>query len=264
MSATLLRKYTKTAAMAAAGFTGDSPLFLMDYLLRFLRVAVMLALWRTLFAGKGTVGGMALETVLTYALIAEVFAEPLACRTGLEIAFWEGTVVTRFLRPLGFVGLFAAEMLGKWAFGFGVFSMPLLLAAPLLGVNPLPASPAAGALFLLSLALAVAVGLALDFLFAALILWLDASVWLIERFRAAVGTLLSGALLPLALLPWGLGRVLEWLPFASMASAPLRIYTGTEEPLRLLALQAGWALLLWPMAVVCWNGSRERIVSHGG
>jgi ABC-type uncharacterized transport system permease subunit len=155
-------------------------------------------------------------------------------------------------------------MLGRWGFGFCAFSLPLLLGAPLLGVNPLPASPAAAGLFLLSLALSVAVGLALDFLFAALILWLGVSVWLIERFRAAVGTLLSGALLPLALLPWGLGETLEWLPFAAMASAPLRIYTGTDDAFRLMALQAGWAVLLWPAALACWDASRERIVSHGG
>jgi ABC-2 type transport system permease protein len=264
MARTLIRKYGKTALMAAASYTGDSPLFLMDYLLRFLRVAVMLSIWRILFAGKGTVSGMTLETVLTYALIAEVFAEPLACRTGLEVAFWEGTIATRFLRPLGFVGLFAAEMLGRWGFGFCAFSLPLLFAAPLLGVNPLPASPGAAGLFLLSLALSVAVGLALDFIFAALILWLDVSVWLIERFRAAVGTLLSGALLPLALLPWGLGKTLAWLPFAAMASAPLRIYTGTGDALHLIALQAGWAVLLWPAALALWAASRERIVSHGG
>jgi ABC-type uncharacterized transport system permease subunit len=264
MPLTLLRKYRKTAAMAAASYTGDSPLFLMDYLLRLLRVAVMLSIWRTLLAGQGTVSGMTLETVLTYTLIAEVFAELLACRTGLENAFWEGTIATRLLRPLGFVGLFTAEMLGRWGFGFCAFSLPLLISAPLLGVSPLPASPAAAGLFLLSLALSVAVGLALDFLLAAFILWLDASTWLIERFRAAVGTLLSGALLPLALLPWGLGQVLEWLPFASMASAPLRIYTGTGDAIRLLALQAGWSLLLWPAALALWEANRERIVSHGG
>jgi ABC-2 type transport system permease protein len=264
MSRTLIRKYGKTAAMAAASFTGDSPLFLMDYLLRFLRVAVMLALWRTLLAGKGTVSGMTLPAVLTYTLIAEVFAEQLVCRTGLEHAFWEGTVVTRFLQPLGFVGLFAAEMFGRWWFGFCAFSLPLLLGAALLGVNPLPASPAAAGLFMVSLALAISVGLALDLIFAALIVRLEVGVWLMERFRAAVGVLLSGALLPLALLPWGLGKALAWLPFASMASAPLRIYTGTGDAWLLIALQAGWALLLWPVAHGIWQASRERIVSHGG
>ena len=44
----------------------------------------------------------------------------------------------------------------------------------------------------------------------------------------------------LALMPWGIGDVLGYLPFASMASAPLRIYTGTGDPALLLGLQAFW------------------------
>ena len=54
--------------------------------------------------------------------------------------------------------------------------------------------------------------------------------------------MLSGAVIPLALLPWGLGDVLEWLPFASLAWAPLSIYTGIGDAPRLIALQVFWAL----------------------
>ena len=57
---TLLHKYWKTASLAATGQLGDSPLFPLAYLLRFLRVAVLLALWRTILTGKGTVSGMTL------------------------------------------------------------------------------------------------------------------------------------------------------------------------------------------------------------
>jgi ABC-2 type transport system permease protein len=258
------RKHLKTTAMAAAGHLGDSPLFLIDCLLRFLRVVVLLSIWRTLMAGKGTVSGMTLEAVLTYTLIAEVFSEQLACRSGLEEAFWEGTVVTRFLRPMGMVGQFAAEMLGRWGFGFCLVSVPLLLLARYLGVNALPASVEAAWVFPISLALAVSIGLALDFIFTALMVAQDLSVWLVGSFRAAIGTLLSGALLPLALLPWGLGEVFAWLPFASMASAPLRIYVGAGEPLPLMAVQAGWSIILWVVARWLWRVNRERMVSHGG
>lgn len=76
--------------------------------------------------------------------------------------------------------------------------------------------------------------------------------------------LLSGSLLPLALLPWGIGAVFGWLPFASMASAPLRIYTATGNPLSLLALQAFWSVTLWIAARFAWARNRERLVSHGG
>ncbi|MFL5800654.1 MAG: ABC-2 family transporter protein [Roseiflexaceae bacterium] len=259
-----LHKYWKTAAMAAASYVGDSPLFLVDYLLRFLRVAVLLALWRVILAGKGAVSGMTIESVLTYTLIAEVLGTQLAPRTQLDWSLWEGAIVGRMLQPLGIFGQFIAEMCGKWLFELCLFSLPLLLLAPLLGVDPRPSGPAAAVLFPISLLLGISVGLALDFIFGALLVLLVLPVWAVNHIRAAVTTLLSGALLPLALLPVGVGAALAWLPFASMASAPLQIYVGTGDPLRLLTIQAGWSLVLWPLARWLWRISRERMVSYGG
>jgi ABC-type uncharacterized transport system permease subunit len=259
-----LRKYWTTAALAATSVTGDSLWFLLDYLLRFLRVAVLLAVWRTILGGREPVAGMTLDAVLTYTLVAAVFADQLAVRTGLEHALWSGAIATRLLQPMGVVGHFVAEMVGGWLLGFALFSAPLLLAAPLLGVNPLPASAPAGLLFVASLALGVAVGVALDFVFAALMVAFGWNVWDVERLRAAASRVLSGSLVPLALLPWGLGEVFAWLPFAATAWAPLAIYTGTGDPSRLLALQAAWAAALWPLAQWLWRANRQKVVLYGG
>jgi ABC-2 type transport system permease protein len=260
----LLHKYWKTAAMAASSYVGDSPLFLFDYLLRLLRVIVLLSIWRTILAGKGAVSGMTLDAVLTYTLIAEVFAAQLAPRTTLDEVFWNGSIVGRLLQPLGIFGQFAADMFGRWLFEFGVFSVPLLLLAPLLGVSALPASLGAAGLFMLSLALAISVGLAIEFVFGGLLVILQLPHWAVSQVRNAVTTLLSGAIVPLALLPQGVGAVFAWLPFASMASAPLQIYTGTGNPISLMALQAGWSVVLWPLAHWLWHASRERMVAYGG
>ncbi len=250
--------------IAATGLVGDSKLFLLDYLLRLLRVAMLLSIWRTLFAGRHEVGGMTLSTLLTYTLIAEAFAEPLAARTDLPGYFWTGTLLGRYLRPLNLFGQFAAEACGSWALHFALFSLPLLLLAPALGVNPLPSSGVAAVSFAVSLVLAVSVGLALENIFVAIGIWWQMPIWIIDRMRSAFNALLSGAFIPLALLPFHLGAVLGWLPFASMASAPMRLYTGTGDPLRLIGLQAVWAALLWPLAIRLWDASRERMVSYGG
>lgn len=258
------RQYGKTAAMAATSAVGESRLFLVDYVMRFLRVAMLLAVWRIVLVGRGTVSGLTLGGVLTYTLIAEVFAEQLACKTQLASDLWEGTVAMRFLQPMGLVGHYASDVGGRWCIGLGLFSLPLLLCAPLFGVNPLPASPRAAAWFVVSLLLSISVGLALEFLFGALIVVLQQGNWVVMRMRSAVTVLLSGALLPLALLPWGIGNVFAWLPFASLASAPLQIYTGTGNTLILLAVQTGWSFVLWPTALWTWHVHRERVVTYGG
>jgi ABC-2 type transport system permease protein len=262
--------------MAATGGTADGAVFLLlDYLLRFLRVALLLAVWRVILAGGETVGGAAAVTaggaggltpdaVLTYTLVAAVFADPLSARLRLEEALWNGSIATRLLQPVSLVGHYAAEMVGGWLPGLVLFSLPLFLAAPLLGVDPLPAGPGAALLFPVSLGLGVAVGMAVDFILSALMVTWGWSVWEVERWRGALSTVLSGALLPLTVLPWNLGEVLVWLPTAAMAWAPLSVYTGTGDAPRLLAVQAGWALVLWAGAGWLWGRSRQKVVVYGG
>jgi ABC-2 type transport system permease protein len=259
-----LHKYWKTALMAGSAYFGEGPLFLLDYLLRLLRVLVLLSIWRTILGGKGPVSGLTLEAVLTYTLVAEVFASQLSPRTTLDMAFWNGTIVGRLLMPLGTFSQFSAELFGRWLFEFAVFSVPLLLLAPLLGVNPLPAGASAAGLFGLSLILAISVGLAIEFVFGGLLVVLRLPLWAVSQVRSAITALLSGAIVPLALLPSSVGAAFAWLPFASMASAPLKIYTGTGEPIGLLALQLGWSIALWPLAHWLWHAGRERMVAYGG
>jgi ABC-2 type transport system permease protein len=207
---------------------------------------------------------MPLQAVLTYTLVAEVFAEQLNLRTTLNVAFWEGTLVIRFLRPMGLIRQLAAEMLGSWAVDFALFSLPLFLLAPVLGVDPRPANATAGILFGVSLALAVLVGLAMELFFGALVVALEQPNWIVEYMRTAIGTLLSGALLPLAYYPWGIGDLFAWLPFAAMAWAPLAIYTGSGNPATLLASQVLWIAVIWPLGNWLWNSNREKLASYGG
>lgn len=258
-----LHAYGKTVGMSAASAIGDSRLMLADAGLRIVRVLVLLAIWHTLVGPGEVVGGFTLPALLAYTLIAEVFAEQLLTKSDLDSWLWEGTIASRLLYPMSLVGQLFANLLGGWVFGFCAVSVPVLLLAPLLGVDPSPASLAAGLLFVPSLALSVVLGLALDVILGAVTVAYRLTVWLVDMLRGAILGLLSGALLPLAILPWGLGKVFDWLPFASMASAPLRIYTGTAGWSALL-LQAGWAVVLWLLAAWLWRACRERLVGYGG
>jgi ABC-2 type transport system permease protein len=258
------RGYWRTGVLAAGNPLSDGPLFLIDYLIRILRVVLLVSIWRTVIGPAEQVGGMTLNAVLTYTLVAAAFAPMLDLRTELVWTIWNGNVVSRWLQPIGMPGLYASEKLGESAFGLATFALPLLIVAPLLGIDPRPATPAHGALFVLSLALGVTVGVAIDFLFGALMLFMSETLWGIEQLRNAVGALLSGVLLPLQLYPWGLGELFGWLPFAAVGSAPLRVYTGTGDVALLLGSQVAWAVALWPLALWAWRANRERMASMGG
>jgi len=262
-----LRKYARKmwviVALEAASTLGEDVLFIIQFLFRLLRVVVLLSLWRVILTEHDT-AGMTLSTILTYTLIQEVCAEQLLPRTNIEWALHDGGIAMRFLQPLDLVSQFMAHMVGGWVFGLVFFSLPLLLVAPWLGVNPAPVSVLAGALFLVSVMCTMAIGVAFDFIFAALLTHFEGSAYMVGRVRVAISLVLSGALVPLALLPWNLGAILQWLPFASLASAPLRIYTGTGDPRLLLALQVAWAVVLWVLARHLWQHYREQLVSYGG
>lgn len=260
-----IHKYWKTAALRSTGSLGDGVWMTMGgYALRLVRVVVLLSIWRTLMTNGGVVSGMTLEALLTYTLISEAFAELLSGRTGLEEALWQGDFAKHMLRPMGLYGQFISDGAGEWLVNFCLFSVPLLLLGTFLGVQVLPSDSRTFGWFVLSLALAVGVATALDFIFVALMVFLEHSVYAIQKLRGAVSILLSGAVLPLAMFPWRIGEVLGWLPFASMASAPLRIYTGTGDVGTLIAVQTVWAVLLWLLAHGLWRNNRERLVCHGG
>jgi ABC-2 type transport system permease protein len=265
MRFSLLRKYWKTAELEATGHMGDDPMFFIQYFFRFFRVIVLLSVWRTILQSHPENAEMSLTAVLTYTLMAEVFNDQLNPQTGLAWDVLRGRTATAYLQPIGLVEQFSAKMSGRWLVAFVLFSLPLLVLAPWLGVSAAPVSLSALPLFIISLLLCVSIGVALDFIITAFgMIYFEQTIYSVDRVRTVLTLVVSGALVPLTFMPWGLGEILSWLPFASTASAPLRIYTGMGDPVLLLAIQCGWALVLWPLSHWLWESKREKLVSFGG
>lgn len=259
-----LRGYGATGLLSAAEPLHDGPLFLVPIAIRFVAVLVMLAIWRDALGGHPGAAGMPLRAVLTYTLLAQALAPQLNLTSDLGEYLWDGSVLGRFLWPQPLAAQVLATTAGRWLPDLALGTAPMLLAASLLHVSVAPVSPLAMAAFLLSLALSITVGLAVDFAFTVLTVSLGTSIWLILQIRSATTALLSGGAIPLALMPWGLGAVFGWLPFAATASAPLRIYTGTGPVLPLLLGQLLWAVVLWPAVWLLWVRNREKVAGHGG
>jgi ABC-2 type transport system permease protein len=149
---------------------------------------------------------------------------------------------------------------GGWLPELMLFSLPLVLIVPLFGVNIIPAT----VWFFPCLALSISLGFAIDFIFACFIIRMRNASWLAYTLRNAVTLLLSGAVIPFDLLPWGLGEVFKLLPFGSLAAAPLAVFTGMAEFIDVIFLQIFWNIILWPLAVLAFAKSREKMVSYGG
>ncbi len=261
-----MKKYYTTAYMCAVhAFDGNFLCVAAEHAVRFLRLFILILIWRSLAVGGVNFNGMTLPQILTYIMMASVMRQQLEIITPATSALWEGSIIGRYTRPIPVIGSFIVETIGRWWIPvFLLYSLPVWLISPLLGIHPLPADFVCGLLFALSIALSASLGFAFDILFAAFAMKLKNGCWAAMMVREAVSSLFSGALIPFALLPWNLGEIFTLLPFGSIANAPLSIYIGADNPWQLIVLQIFWNVVLWIAAILIFRKSEERMISFGG
>jgi ABC-2 type transport system permease protein len=142
--------------------------------------------------------------------------------------------------------------------------LPLVavVAVPFHDDIKLSANPGRWLLFAWALALGATITFCLDIIVGALAFWWH-DVTAVDRFRQLVTLFLSGALIPLAVMPAAWGPFLRGQPFGYIVAFPVQTLLGVSPAgLRVeLAVQAGWALLALGAARVVWIRGLRR---YGG
>lgn len=231
-----------------------------EYLLRTVGLMVMLMVWRSLMLQGADMQGMDLNQLLMYTVLTAVLRPLLDVRTPASDWLHDGTVLSLYLRPAPLLSQLAAYAVGSWCMPLAIMALPGLGLGLACGVDPRPAS----LLFLPSLVLSVAEGFAVDFLFACLLIRLKNLSWVMECLRTALCALFTGAVIPFAALPWGIGRFLALTPLGTLAGAAPAIYVGLESPGPILLAQVGWTAVLWPLAIWRFRRAQEKMISYGG
>lgn len=255
-----MKKYLVTAQLTALEKTNGGIIYLLPtILIKICTLIALLHLWRVVLSAGADVD-MTLEQMLTYTYLSALLSDMLVVKTAASGWLSEGILLKLYGRPLSVIGQLVAQTVGGWLPQLLLFSLPMALLAPLIGVNLVPASP----WFSVSLVLCIMLGFAIDALFACLSIKLRNMNWLIDRLRLAIATVFSGTVIPIKLLPYGMAEVMQYQPFASLGGAPLAVFTGTTDLTETLAMQVLWNLILWPIALLVWNKSQESMVSYGG
>ena len=253
-------KYVKTARLSASGKTNGGIVYLLpDILVKVFTLIPLTYLWRAVIASGAEVG-MSLGQMLAYAYLSAILADMLVVKTSATGWLSEGVILKLYGRPMTVIGQLVAQTVGGWAPMLLMFSLPMALASPLLGVRLVPASP----MFPLSLLLCISLGFAIEVLFACLSIKLRNMNWLVDRLRSAIAAVLSGTIIPIKLLPFGIAEAMKYQPFACLGGAPLSIFVGAAVVSETIALQVAWNLVLWPVALLIWRKSQEGMVSYGG
>ena len=230
------------------------------YLLKLITLAAQWMIWRAILPDGAEIDGMTRQGMLVYVTVSSALAPLLDVRTPASSWLHDGTMLGLFQRPRSVFGQLAAHTAGGWTIPLLCYGLPLLLTASLLGFPPVPVSP----WFWPSLLLCISQGFAVDYLFACLLIRMKNMSWTIHSLRGALSALLTGAVIPFALLPWDLGRYLEYTPFGTLAGAALAVYAGAGDTATIITMQIVWNIVLWPAACLCFSRSRERIISYGG
>ena len=226
-------------------------------------LVVFSALWSAATrANGGSIAGYDRRALLWYVAIAEGAVIATKPRM-IESIGWDissGAIVTEMLRPASVVGLRLAAELGEAVVRLGC-AWAAGTAIAWLYVGP-PPSASAFVLAVPASLLALGCNLAAQHAFAGAAFWLrDArSTWFLYQ---KLVFLLGGMLLPLEFLPAGLADVARVLPFSAMAYAPARLASGHVEPW-LLAIQAGWLVVLLGCAAGVFRAGERRLEVVGG
>lgn len=253
-------KYAKTAHMACLEKTNGGVIYLMpDIFIKICTLIPLVFLWRVVMS-SGVDVGMSMQQMLSYTYVSALLSDMMVVITAASGWLSEGVLMRLYGRPLSVLGQLVAQTVGGWLPKLLLFSLPMAIISPFIGVSLKPESP----WFFISLLLCISLGFAIDVLFDCLSIKMRNMSWLISRIRAAIIALLSGTVIPIRLLPLGLGEAMKYQPFASLGGAPLSIFVGAAEAASVLWVQIIWNLILWPVALLVFKKSQEGMVSYGG
>lgn len=232
-----------------------------------IQVALYTVVWRAIYADHaGTVAGADVETAVGYAVLGLTMARVLDLWPGMSIEsrVRSGLVGVDLTRPIGLLTQSLAVQTGSVIAQLPAVVVGLATGLVVRGLAA-PTSAAAGAAFVVSLALAFGVAQLITLLMSLSSFW-TLQVGGLGMMFAVVRTFMSGAILPLWFMPDWLRVIAEALPFQAAAYTPLAVYFGRPPGglVAALGVQALWVLILGSLCAWVWSRAKLRVVVQGG
>lgn len=241
---------------------------LFTVLITFIWVFILYALWKAAFAETSRIAGYSWADMRTYILLAYGINALVGWRVGSHMmaSIRTGEIVRDLIRPLNYRTTQIATAAGM-SIVEGVISLFLALILGLLVFDiQAPASPLSGVLFVFSVLAGFLIKALCVFLISLLCFWTLNSVGLMWAQQSVI-SILSGTLIPIAMMPGWLRIVAEVLPLRGIVATPVTIYLGKSqawELVSLIALQLGWLAVLWWFADWAWRRAFNAVEIQGG
>ncbi|WP_374689034.1 ABC transporter permease [Promineifilum sp.] len=242
------RAYTAMAAMMPKLFLAYQFQIWFNVVIDFIALAITVAFWQAVFAGRSEVGGLTATQTLNYVMMARIFHDGVY-QTNMLRSMGElvrdGGILTTLLRPLDFQGAMYLQNLVHLGLNV-MMKAPLAIFAWLVFDLRLPGDPLVWLAFVVTQLLGHAVMFCFDWIVACAVFY-TTDAWGLATARAGIATFFSGMLIPLAMMPAWLRTIAAVLPFSQAVYLPISVLSGLTP---LSALPRLWLMQLAYLAVL--------------
>lgn len=229
--------------------------------------AITYFLWQAAFTSHDELGGFNWGDMQAYVLVAFVLNSLLCSSTEGRVAgaVRTGQIVFDLLRPTNYLGMRAGEAAGSAIVEGAIAAVGAICVA--LVVGGVSAPPLLTfSIFVISAGLGFFVKFLIGYMTSLLCLFTLRHVGVLW-VRTALTGILSGALVPVHMLPDVLGSIAEASPFPAIVFIPTMIFTQhlTGMP-ALLAVgeQFAWCCALSVGSVLLWRVASRNLIIQGG
>jgi viologen exporter family transport system permease protein len=228
---------------------------------------IFMRLWTIVYADSenGRIAGLTLPQMLWYLVITEaVFMSAPRVWSEVDQDVRTGRLAVQLIRPLSYTTGHLSRAMGERIVRF-VINMTVGAGIALLLVGPIPVTLSGLAMFALVLPVAFVLDFFGMFLVGLSAFWLESAAGLALVYSRCV-MMFGGMFLPLEIYPDALQPALRILPFASMVSAPGRMFVNPsfallkESLITQGAAVVAYAGLVWIVQLIAFR----RLFANGG
>lgn len=221
-------------------------------------------LWTSIYKNGGSFA-YSLDEMITYVilsfLIQGLSAKWITMEIGRKVR--SGDIVIDLLRPVSFIKYFFSYSLGDVSVSFLFQGIPIMLLSvffiPIISCNNV-------FLFIVSLVLAYVLSFIISYIIG-LISFFTTNIWGIFTTFELVNMFVSGALIPVALMPAYLKNIFSILPFWGTIQIPIDIYLGKMsqvQQLQALLFQVVWIVILYFVSTKVYKAGLKKLEILGG
>jgi ABC-2 type transport system permease protein len=229
---------------------------------------ILYFLWKSIYSGKESIGGMTFSQTMIYMTVVTALAGLFQTYTenyiSCRILF--GSIIVDMIKPIDFQMQVFCRGLGTMIFNFSVISVPVVVLSIVvfqlhyvIGVNCIFA--------FIAIINAIVLCSILDFT-VGLVSFYTESIWGITVIKEVLVATLAGVYVPLEFYPEKIRNMINILPFRAIYHTPMTLLVNNtysfSEIIRLLLNQFFWVAVFLVVSRQLFRLAFKNIICNGG